>query len=86
LDLRWDESYKIKIRIAFVAGDNAGEVKFGATLDSNWIRFTNDKGRILFIFLMSIVRRRTRTKSYRNKIWWAILPKEHIILLPGNEK
>jgi hypothetical protein len=38
-------------RIAFVAGDNTGEIKFTATIDSNWIRFTNDKGRIFsYIF------------------------------------
>ena len=38
-------------RIAFVAGDNTGEFKLSATLDSNWIRFTNDKGRIFsYIF------------------------------------
>jgi len=38
-------------RIAFVAGDNTGEYKFSATIDGNWIRFTNDKGRIFsYIF------------------------------------
>lgn len=37
-------------RIAFVAGDNTGLVKaFNVTVDGNWIRFTNDKGRI-FIY------------------------------------
>ena len=38
-------------RLAFVAGDNTGEFKFSATIDGNWIRFTNDKGRIFsYIF------------------------------------
>ena len=37
-------------RLAFVAGDNTREVRnFSATIDGNWIRFTNDKGRI-FIY------------------------------------
>ena len=38
-------------RLAFVAGDNTGEYKFSATLDGNWIRFTNDKSRVFsYIF------------------------------------
>ena len=33
-------------RIAFVVTDNSGELKnFTATLDGNWLRFSNDKGR-----------------------------------------
>jgi hypothetical protein len=30
--------------IAFVVRDNTEEIKFTATLDGNWLRFTNDKG------------------------------------------
>ena len=39
-------------RLAFVVGDNTEEVKnFTATLDGNWLRFTNDKGRtFIYIF------------------------------------
>ncbi len=39
-------------RIAFVVGDNTKEVKnFSATLDGNWLRFTNDKARaFIYIF------------------------------------
>ena len=36
-------------RLAFVAGDNTREFTFSATIDGNWIRFTNDKGR-MFIY------------------------------------
>lgn len=37
-------------RLAFVVGDNTREVRnFSATIDGNWVRFTNDKGRI-FIY------------------------------------
>ncbi len=31
-------------RIAFVVRDNTEEIKFTATLDGNWLRFSNDKG------------------------------------------
>jgi len=38
-------------RIAFTAGDNTKNFSFNATLDGNWLRFTNDKGRIFsYIF------------------------------------
>lgn len=39
-------------RITFAAGDNTGWVKsFNVTIDGNWIRFTNDKGRLFsYIF------------------------------------
>lgn len=32
-------------RIAFVITDNTEELKFTATLDGNWLRFSNDKGK-----------------------------------------
>ena len=31
-------------RIVFVVRDNTEEIKFTATLDGNWLRFSNDKG------------------------------------------
>ena len=39
-------------RLTFVIGDDTKEIKnFNATLDGNWIRFTNDKGRtFIYIF------------------------------------
>ncbi|MEI9958584.1 MAG: hypothetical protein WDM90_20275 [Ferruginibacter sp.] len=40
--------------IAFVVTDNTEEIKkFTATIDGNWIRCSNDKGRHLFMFLTS---------------------------------
>ena len=38
-------------RLAFVVTDNSEEIRnFTATLDGNWLRFSNDKGRT-FIYL-----------------------------------
>ena len=37
-------------RIAFIVTDNTEELNFTATLDGNWLRFSNDKGKV-FIYV-----------------------------------
>ena len=37
-------------RIAFIITDNTEELNFSATLDGNWLRFSNDKGKV-FIYV-----------------------------------
>ena len=37
-------------RLAFVITDNTEEIKkFTATLDGNWLRFSNDKGQDIYL-------------------------------------